>query len=170
MASWLQRPLNRHARQSMIFSIACRSSMRQGGRPRMDPRHERVPGLFAFAAKLQRADSPMPNGAIALSLRKSYAISPLNNLARVQHALGGPAEAVANYHRALAPHGARLFANLGNALGEQGNPCRPNHCKMSRCHLPQVPCWRSRSSTMLSIGYGMPKAKLEKSSDASLLR
>jgi Flp pilus assembly protein TadD len=64
----------------------------------------------------------MPNGAIALSLRKSHEISPLNNLARVQQALGRPAGAVANYRRALAlaPHEPRLFANLGNALGEQG--------------------------------------------------
>jgi tetratricopeptide (TPR) repeat protein len=99
-----------------------------------------VQGLFAVAAKLQRAS----HGAIALSLRKSHAISPLNNLARVQQALGRPAEAGANYRRALelAPLEPRLFAYLGDALGEQGNPCRPNHCKVS-------PLSPSTSSTLV---------------------
>lgn len=91
----------------------------------MDPRQERMQGLFAVAAKHQRAGrlADAERGYRAVVAEEPRNIAALNNLARVQQALGRPAEAVANYRRALAlaPQEPRLFANLGNALGEQGN-------------------------------------------------
>lgn len=95
-----------------------------GGTQQADHRRQRSEHRFAAAAKHQRAGRlhEAERSYKAILAEEPRNVAALNNLGRVQQALGKPAEAAVSYRRAvaIAPNEPRLLANLGNALSEQG--------------------------------------------------